>query len=71
MKIVVVEWVDATGHTEWVDKGDVLQQEICTFKSVGYLVQNTKDFIQIAQSVGDDMVSNTLLIPKRCVRSIE
>ena len=71
MRIVVVKWVDATGHSEWVDMKDALVQEICVFESVGFLLQNNKDYIQIAQSASKDTVSNTLLIPKRCVTEIK
>ena len=73
MKIVVVEWTDTTGHSDWVCREDALRQDIVHMTSVGFLVQNTKDMVQIAQTVGvgDDTMSNTLLIPKRCVSSIK
>ena len=71
-KIVVVEWVDATGHSDWVCKEDALKQEMCSFRSVGYLLQEDKEKIQIALTVGIDnkTVSNTLFIPKRCIKQV-
>ena len=69
--MVKVEWVDTTGHTEWVGWDEAREQDICTFWSVGFLVQETDDKIQIAQTANANTVSNTLLIPKGCVKKIE
>ena len=72
MKVIEIEWADATGHSEWVNKEDALKQTMCVFKSIGYLLQKDKEKVQIATTVGTESsdVSNTLFIPRGCIKSI-
>ena len=73
MKIVLVEWVDSYFGRGWSDN-DVLIEEtkekfVCT--SVGWLMNENKDFILIVPHRSKNQGSGNITIPKSCVISMK
>lgn len=55
MKLVYVEWVDSRGVSEnWNTFAWLKENDICVVRSVGWLLQDTKELIQIVPHIGDD-----------------
>lgn len=50
--LVEVEWVDSHVHDRWVSPEKILETQLARCRSVGYLVQDTEEFVTIAQSLG-------------------
>lgn len=68
MKIVEVVWNDSTSTQGWDSTPDM---ELCSCKTVGYLIQKTKGKVILAQSLGDGMpYYNKFAIPRGCIVSI-
>lgn len=63
-RIVLLEWVDSKGVTsswEHVDELSIQRPSQC--KSVGFLLEETKDYKTIALSVGEGQVIGRMTIP--------
>lgn len=60
-KIVYVEWVDAVADVEWQDN---VKAEIHPCKSIGWIVDETKDALCIACTVSMDSSNARMHIPK-------
>lgn len=79
LPIVEVYWEDCMGGGRWRDPGECIKEwdtpHSMLHSSCGYLVKKTKNYVGIAisRSLTPDNanVSDTLQIPKGCVRSIE
>lgn len=73
VKSVKVEWVDScTSNQNWFLLSDKLDEDIIRITTYGFLIQETDEFITIAQNYGEEpeQVCNLILIPKGCVKSI-
>ena len=54
-KLVYIEWSDSRGATASWEHMEVLKENgICIVRSVGWLIQDEKKFIQIVPHVGTD-----------------
>jgi hypothetical protein len=72
MKIVKVKWVDSKGVTpEWEFKDELKPLKPCRCVSVGFLIKETKTYITVAQSVGNDQVVGRMTIPKCSILKIK
>jgi hypothetical protein len=60
-KIVYVEWVDAVADVEWEEN---VKAEIHPCKSIGWIVNETKDALCIACTVSMDSSNARMHIPK-------
>lgn len=73
MKTVKVTWVDASTKSGWTDRQDV-ELTPALVRSVGWLVEETKDSISLASSFGRNGpgdFADYLTIPTSCVQSVE
>jgi hypothetical protein len=69
--IVEVEWIDSCGNTkiwEFIEGLDHMLPLPAT--SVGYLIEKTKTYITIAQTLSEQSVARRFTIPLGCVKKI-
>ena len=62
--IVEVKWLDSKGVTtgwEYIDELQSLKPAEC--KTVGYLIERTKQYITVAQSVSEEQLLARITIP--------
>ena len=73
MKLVKVEWVDATGADGWIDKDELERELPGLHTTVGFVVKETDGFITI--TMNHDETKETfgawMLIPRVMIISIE
>lgn len=67
----VIVWVDATGHQEWIAREDAQQQQLEVMVSIGFIVADAVDAVQIFLTVGQNVCSNSVMIPKGCILYME
>lgn len=65
-KLVYVEWVDAVADVEWQDN---VKAEIHPCKSIGWIVDETKDALCIACTVSMDSSNARMHIPKAWIKN--
>ena len=70
-KVIVVEWEDSGSNHGWLNEGDE-KVSICMCETTGFLVDETKDGIAIAQntssSKGYKPYGNVISIPKSAIK---
>jgi hypothetical protein len=65
-RVIYLEWKDATGTQGWYAKGAELH--LAHIRSIGWLVNETKNAITITTGIADDGGSMGLQsIPKACI----
>ncbi len=70
-KLVRVEWDDAASNDIWRRKGGLHKEECLRIRSVGYVIRSTHKEMVLAQSLSEsDSVSNTMAIPRGCIRKV-
>jgi hypothetical protein len=62
-KIVVVEWLDAMAQGEWHEA----KREDLICKSIGFIVFEDDEQIELAGTITDGMCNNSITIPKRMI----
>ena len=69
MKLVKIQWLDATGADGWIEAKELVNEEPAIHNSVGYVVKDTPEFITITMSYDDEKESlgAWLLIPKKFI----
>ena len=71
MKIVKITWIDAIGVTpDWEHKDDIKPMKPVIVTSVGYLLDDNKEYKTILQSDSDDVMCGRLTIPVCCIKKI-
>ena len=72
LPLVVVEYLDITGRTPWVDKSQLDQDHALTCRLVGWKYKQTKDELILVSHVGvdSDDYADRHVIPRGCIRSI-
>jgi hypothetical protein len=71
-RIVHVNWYDASSRDEWHNVGAASVREIEDCHTVGLLVEITKDYIRVANTVGNnESMCCVIAIPCGAVRKIE
>ena len=70
-EIVLIEWVDSKGMNRWeyLDEIEPMPPGICY--SVGFIIEDTKDYKTIALGLSDTQVLGRTTIPSGCIKSIE
>jgi hypothetical protein len=64
-KPVIVKWVDITTYLVWNDSED---QDICTFETIGFLIEETDEYYKVCDTAPD--IGQTTKYPKGCVKEI-
>lgn len=65
-KPVIVKWVDITTYLLWND-GE--EEELSTFESIGFLIEETKDYYKVCDTAPD--IGQITKYPKGCVLEIK
>ena len=71
-EIVFVEWLDSKGVThewEYLEEIESMKPDKCL--SVGFLLEKTKEYLTIAQSVGQTQVIGRTTIPCCSIKRIK
>ena len=70
MKLAYVEWVDAVsiGTGGWVKLRDVEKLTPDLVRSVGWVVEETQEYLTMISHNGDNEVAGEFCIPKTCIR---
>ncbi len=72
IKSVYIEWLDSKGVTyqwEYLDELEPLKPCVC--RSIGYLIDDNKDYKTIAQTLSDTQLVGRMTIPTRAIIKIE
>ena len=72
IKSVYIEWLDSKGVTyqwEYLDELEPLKPCVC--RSIGYLIDDNKDYKTIAQTLTDTQLVGRMTIPARAIIKIE
>ena len=68
MDVTWVRWIDSANYGGWRDDGETIKPVICD--SVGYSINETNNFLTLAQTKGDDgNFCNIVVIPKVSILS--
>jgi len=70
-KLVVVEWLDATGCHGWMNLGEQMEYEFSPMKctSVGYIFKEDNASITLVQSTTEDQhINGFITIPKGWIK---
>ncbi len=70
MKIIEIEWIDSVGVPpiwESKDAEPLVPSEACT---VGYLCEDTPEYVIVAQSFTDSQFGRRFCIPRGCIKKI-
>jgi len=71
MKEVKVFWEDSKAYgNEWYDVEEVEHFDIVHCVSKGFIVQEDKQKIKLAQTFGGDCYLNFVIIPKGCITKL-
>ena len=65
MKIIYLEWIDASSKDEWLEPEEVkdwLNGNACIIKTIGFLEGENKDFIIVSQNIALTEKSRSMLI---------
>lgn len=71
--VVEVDWIDSYGSHGWASRKDRLASDSTTAycKTVGYLIRKSKNWIELAESVGmNDNVGCSTTIPRAMVARV-
>lgn len=69
MELVYLEWIDSRGVSSSWDHLESLDSELCTVKSVGWVLKMTEDLIHIVPHLGHDpdQGCGDMVIPMNCI----
>ena len=67
-RIVRVQWSDACSYGGW--QPDDCERELTDCATVGYLLRDAADHIEVAPTVSDGMASDVMVIPKKWITSV-
>lgn len=72
MKLALITWLDAMGGDGWISLQDLKLEKPCEHNSVGFIVNETEDFITISMSyeIDEENMGAWLCIPKLYIKSI-
>ena len=71
-EIVFIEWVDSKGITnqwEYLDEIDPIKPDKCL--SVGFLLEKTREYVTITQSIGEAQTIGRTTIPCCSIKRIK
>jgi hypothetical protein len=72
MRPVYVEWKDSVLFSQWLDSKELREniRQNSTMRSIGFLTEESDEFIFISQSIFNSKRGNSLKIPRACVERI-
>ena len=72
MKLVKIEWIDSRGVTPtWEDKDNLEPLLPAKCQTVGWLIESTKTYKTVVQSIGEEEVLGRITIPTGCITSVK
>ncbi len=72
MQKVEIEWIDSKGVTSsWEYLDEVAPLEPSVVNSIGYLLEDNKDYKTLVQSVSADQVLGRLTIPAGNIKKVK
>lgn len=72
MQKVEIEWIDSKGITpDWEFLDKIAPLEPCVVKSIGYLLDDNKDYKTLVQSVSAEQVLGRLTIPAGSIKKMK
>ena len=69
--IVLIEWVDSKGMERWEYLDEIEPMPPCICYSVGFIIEDSKDYKTIALGLSDTQVLGRTTIPSGCIRSLK
>jgi len=70
-EIVLIEWVDSKGMERWEYLDEIKPMPPCVCFSVGFLIEDNKDYKTLALGISENQVLGRTTIPAGCIKSIE
>jgi hypothetical protein len=70
-KIVLIEWVDGKGLERWEYLDELQPMPPCICQSVGFLIENNRDYKTLALGLSDTQVLGRTTIPSGCIKSMK
>lgn len=74
-RLVEVTWVDATGHSGWMDRNIAITRKPITMRTAGYVLEETDTYVKIVRTVELDADTNDIgdvfIIPRDWVQKIK
>lgn len=67
-KLLVIDWIDSKGATnawEFRESLEPLEPSRCT--TVGFLLEETREYKTLAQTVSDEQILGRITIPSRAI----
>ena len=55
MRPARIDWIDAKGCDGWVEHAELLKERPTTHHAIGYVVQDTPDYVTITMSYNDEL----------------
>jgi len=63
--VIKIEWLDSMGVTNsWENIDELISLKPATCTTIGYLFEDTDDYITVAQSYSEQQVLGRITIPK-------
>jgi len=69
--IVLIEWIDSKGMERWEYLDEIEPMPPCTCYSVGFIIDNHKDYKTLALGISDTQVLGRTTIPSGCIKSMK
>lgn len=71
MRLISVKWLDHSGFRHWVEKEQLMSAKPVVIQSVGWLVQETEDYVTIAASEDTEGKFNDCnIIIRSCIQEM-
>lgn len=69
--IVLIEWVDSKGIERWEYLDEIEPMPPCVCYSVGFIIDDHRDYKTLALGISDTQVLGRTTIPSGCIKSIK
>ncbi len=69
--IVLIEWADSKGMERWEYLDEIEPMPPCICSTVGFIIEDNKDYKTIALGLSDTQVLGRMTIPMGCIRNIK
>ena len=70
-EIVLIEWVDSKGVNGWEYLDEIEPMPPCICYSVGFIIDDNKDYKTLALGLSETQVLGRTTIPSCCIRNIK
>jgi hypothetical protein len=69
-EVVLIEWVDSKGMGTWELLEDIKSMPPCVCYSVGFIIEDTKEYKTIALGLSETQVLYRTTIPQGCIKNV-